>query len=83
MRPVRVRTYSGYKADQEPKAFELEGREIAVEVLGSQLKLEAESGRVYAVYRVRGDNGRIYELWMDEEGDWYLIPLPRRGSTGV
>jgi len=80
VRPVKVRAYSGYKADQEPRSFALEGKEIGVEVLASYLRQDAEDGRLYAVYRVRGDDGRVYELWLDlGEEEWYLIPLPRPG----
>ena len=75
MEQIWVETYSGYKADQEPRAFHVEGKRIEVEeVLGCRRIYDVEDGRVYVRYKVMAEDGRIYEISLDErEGIWYLI----------
>ena len=77
MRTIQVRTYSGYRADQEPKAFILDGKEFKVEeILGQYYEYDTYAGKLYRRYRVKTEDGKIYELiYDDEEERWYLKNL--------
>lgn len=69
--PIRVRTYSGYRGEQRPTAFEYEGRWIEVEeLLDEALELRAE--RLWRRFRIRAE-GRVFILWRQEQrGQWML-----------
>jgi len=58
MKIVQVRTYSGCRADQEPRTFILNGKEFKVdEVLSSYYRYDIRKGRLYRGYRVKADEG--------------------------
>lgn len=65
---MRVECYAGYRADERPLRFVLEGREYLVDEL---------DGRWYSpeasYFRVRADDGNYYVLRHDEaQGTWSL-----------
>jgi hypothetical protein len=69
--PVRVRTYSGYRGEQRPTAFEHEGRSFVVEEILEEA-VELRAGRVWRRFRIRAD-GRLFTLRREEhEGVWLL-----------
>jgi len=82
MKIVQVRTYSGYRADQEPRTFILNGKEFKVdEVLSSYYRYDIRKGRLYRGYRVKADDGRTYELVHDEAEDrWHLKEILMESS---
>jgi len=74
MKTVQVRTYSGYRADQEPRTFILDGKEFKVEeILGQYYEYDIRDGRPYRRYKVKADDGKMYELIHDEQEDRWCL----------
>ncbi|PSH02707.1 MAG: hypothetical protein CXZ00_16070 [Acidobacteria bacterium] len=68
---IEVDCYSGYKADERPVRFRLEGREYLVEEL-----LDQWYGQDAAFFKVRADDGNLYILSHESsspEGSWRLV----------
>ena len=67
---LEVDCYSGYKVDERPVRFRLEGREYRIEEVLDQWR-EPDSN----FYRVRADNGRAYVLRQNStpEAFWDLV----------
>lgn len=67
--PIRVESYSGYRADERPEAFWLRERRISVrEVLDRWL------GEDHAYFKVTGEDDIRYILRRDDRQDvWELI----------
>ena len=77
---IRVECYSGYRGDEEPRAFWLGSRRFEVVELQDRW-LNPE--RRY--FKVRVDDGRRFILRHDESsGEWQLAALvgPERGGPG-
>jgi len=67
--PLRVETYSGYKADERPVAFWLRERRIAVREI-----LDRWLGEDHAYFKLTGDDGAVYVIRQDRSSDaWELI----------
>ena len=68
---IKVHTYSGYKADEYPKSFELEGNKLQVmEIRSHWLEPSCQA------FKVLAEDGHIYILkkhFMENEG-WELQP---------
>ena len=79
-RPVKVFGYAGYKQDERPRAFELDGRRFTVLSIKKTWQEEAEKGRRRkTVFRVHAHDGRTYDLVRDAtSGDWTLEPGGKR-----
>jgi hypothetical protein len=68
---LRVESYSGYKADEEPRAFTLEGVRYAV--LGISDRWYDPSA---SYFKVRAEDGHTYLLRHDHEDDsWSLVKV--------
>jgi len=68
---VEVDCYSGYKADERPVRFRLDGHEYLVEEL-----LDQWHGQSDVFFRVRADDRNLYILsreWPSPDGRWRLI----------
>ncbi len=67
---LEVDCYSGYKADERPIRFRLEGRQYCICTVLDQWR-EPEG----SFYRVRADDGRVYVLRQDStpEASWGLV----------
>jgi hypothetical protein len=81
-RPVDVKCYSGFKANERPLSFTLSGHEFSVmDIEGSWFE-EDESSRARKIcFRVRADDGDLYLLSCDENsGEWVLRRVWRLGS---
>jgi hypothetical protein len=68
---VEVDCYSGYKADERPVRFRLDGREYLVEEL-----LDQWYGLNDVFFKVLADDGNLYILsreWPSPEGCWRLV----------
>jgi hypothetical protein len=67
---VRVECYAGWKADERPVRFELDGRVYMVEEV-----LDQWYGPDSAFFKVRADDGHLYILrhrqW-DDADEWSL-----------
>ena len=72
--PIRVAAWSGSRGEEEPRRFELEGRELEVaEILE---RWREPHGRAF---RVRADDGRSYLLFCQEpELRWWLMGRSER-----
>jgi hypothetical protein len=69
--PVRVECYAGYRADERPEAFWLQGRRIAVREI-----LDRWLGEDHAYFKVTGEDGVRYILRRDDCRDqWELISM--------
>ncbi len=77
---IHVECYSGYRGDEEPRAFRLgERRLTVVELLDRWLSLE------HRYFKVKADDGDIYILRHAEgSGEWTLAAYSRapQGETG-
>ncbi len=70
--PIRVAAWSGSRGEEEPRRFELEGRELeVVEILD---RWREPHGRAF---RVRAGDGQSYLLFCQEpELRWWLMGRP-------
>ncbi|HEY6004664.1 MAG TPA: hypothetical protein VIV57_17450, partial [Anaeromyxobacter sp.] len=70
---VKVDCYAGYRGEETPQRFEIDGRRVeVVEVIDRWL------GPDHRYFKVRGDDGALYLLRHDEPADrWELKMLER------
>ncbi|MGH7859259.1 MAG: hypothetical protein ACREQY_18185 [Candidatus Binatia bacterium] len=73
MSELRVECHAGYRGEETPQRFHLEGRTIeATEILARWAEPDAR------LFRVRGDDRRIYILRLDQrEGRWEIPEMAR------
>ena len=77
MQAIRVQSYAGYKGNQQPTAFECEGRLLRIRDIVSQWVEQDQrpGGGSRWCYRVLADNGTSYLLVFDDSRQaWYLNP---------
>jgi hypothetical protein len=66
---VQVETYTGHGGVEMPRRFRLDGREIEVSD-----NLDQWPGPDYRYFKLRGGDGNLYVLRLDESrGEWELI----------
>jgi hypothetical protein len=66
---IRTECHAGYRGDETPRHFELEGRTIEItEVLAQWTEPNPR------LFRMRGDDGLIYVLRLDERGHCWNVP---------
>ena len=75
-KPITVYSYSGYKKDEKPRAFELDGARLTVLSVKKTWQEESVKGRHRKTFfRVHAHNGRTYDIALDEStGEWTLEP---------
>ncbi len=70
---IRVESYAGYRGEQEPTAFWLGERRLAVNAI-----LDRWIGPDYRYFRVRAEDGHLYVLRRDDANDrWTLGAFTR------
>jgi hypothetical protein len=76
-RPIVVQTQSGFKQDEQPRAFELEGKRFTVLSIKKTWKEESDDGRRHKVFfRVHTHEGRSHDIARNENtGEWTLEPF--------
>lgn len=76
-RPITVQTQSGYKQNEQPRAFELDGKRFTVLAIKKTWKQESGEGRRQKVFfRVHTHEGRSHDIAKDENsGEWTLEPF--------
>jgi hypothetical protein len=73
---VKVDCYSGYRAEETPRRFELDGRRVeVVEVI------DRWYGTDHRYFKVRGDDGAVYLLRHDETAGRWELTLYERSDT--
>ena len=77
--PITVHSYSGFKKDEKPRAFELEGKRLTVLSVQKTWQEESETGsHRRTFFRVHAHNGRNYDICLDSgSGEWTLEPVLR------
>jgi hypothetical protein len=71
--PIRVHTYSGYKADERPIRFEHEGEEHMICKIINQTFEESVGNGLRKKFTVRTEEGKIFTLFHEEIKDqWFL-----------
>lgn len=80
--PITVHAYSGFKKDEKPRAFELEGKRLTVLSVKKTWQEESAHGRHRKTYfRVHAHNGRTYDISLDSgTGEWTLEPELRENK---
>jgi len=80
-RPITVHAVSGFKSDERPRAFELDGKKLTVLRVIKTWREESAKGRHrVTVFRVHAHDGRQYDIALDEGTDmWSLLPRADRG----
>lgn len=78
-RPVTVQSHAGFKQDERPRAFELDGRRLTVLSVKKTWQEESAGGHSRkTVFRVHAHDGRNYDLAVDAAtGQWTLEPFVR------
>lgn len=73
-RPITVHSYSGYKKDEQPRSFELDGKRFTILSVKKTWQEESvKSRRRKTCFRVRTHNGRTYDIALDGgTGTWTL-----------
>jgi hypothetical protein len=71
---VKVSSYSGYKGDETPRSFIIEGESVEIlEVLRMWVEERHGSRERRRFFRVRGSDGYLYTLGLDEKSmEWFL-----------
>jgi hypothetical protein len=75
---VKVECYSGYKGDERPLRFRLNGRDYQVSKI-----LEQWYELRHAFFKIQTDDGDVYILDRHlslPDDEWCLQPFPIRGS---
>ncbi len=75
-RTITVHSYSGFKQDEKPRAFELDGKRITVLSVKKTWQEESAKGRHRKTwFRVHAHNGLTYDIALDSgTGEWTLEP---------
>jgi len=73
---LKVRTYSGYKADERPVSFTFGDRTCAVVEL-----IDQWLGADHSYFKLRADDGDVYILRHRREDDaWEMVMLEAAGA---
>ncbi len=68
MPAIKVECYAGYKADEKPISFTLDGNKLMVDKIIDQWR-----GPEFEYFKVLADDGKAYLLRHDEKnGEWAL-----------
>jgi hypothetical protein len=77
--PIRVECYAGYRADQEPVAFWLGERRLAVRGV-----IDRWHSPTHRWFKVEAEDGDTYILRYDEQAtDWELAAFTSARSPGT
>ncbi len=70
---VRVLSYSGYRGEESPRAFVLNGEKIQVESVLDMWIEEGRSRERKRFFKIKGGDGFTYILYNDElSKEWFL-----------
>jgi hypothetical protein len=73
-RKIKVTAYAGYRSEERPSSFVLEGKKIGVaEIISRWVEEGARNKQQRHFFRVKGDDGFTYLLsCVEQTGEWYL-----------
>jgi len=72
---IKVKTYSGYKADERPVSFVIRERVFQVEAC-----LDRWYGEGHSYFKVRADDGYIYTIRHEmDTNQWELVKMVKEG----
>lgn len=73
-RKVEVTAYAGYRSEECPRSFVLEGEKIGIaEIISRWVEEGAEDKQQKRCFRVKGDDGFAYLLsCIEQTEEWYL-----------
>ncbi|MBI2559626.1 MAG: hypothetical protein HYW14_00625 [Planctomycetes bacterium] len=71
--PIKVSSYSGYKADERPTRFTYKGKIYNVkEILSSSLE-QSTSGELRRRFTIKTDDGLLFNIHYDERDKlWFM-----------
>ena len=73
---IEVEAYSGFKANERPKAFSVAGRRVEVEEV-----VEMWRGERHDYFKIKGDDGQRYTIRYDRGQDgWELLGHESMGA---
>jgi hypothetical protein len=72
---IKVIDYSGYRGEETPRSFVLQGSEIKVsEILSMWIEEGLEDKVTKRFFHVKGTDGYEYNIYYDEKvKEWFLI----------
>lgn len=70
---IHVNSYSGYKADEKPLDFTLEGKKYSIKNVIHQTYEKNITGELRRTYTVETDEGLIFKLCYEEIQDRWFI----------
>jgi hypothetical protein len=72
---IKVVAYSGYRGEECPRLFIMQGKRIEViAILSMWIEENAKNKKRKRFFRVRGSDGYEYKIYYDEEMmQWFLI----------
>lgn len=78
--PITVHSYAGFKSDERPRSFELDGKKLTVLMVIKTWREESAQGHHRkTVFRVHAHDGRQYDIALDEgTAAWSLEPRRAR-----
>lgn len=69
--PIKVRAYSGYKANERPLSMEVEQKELAVVSV-----MDRWAGVEHDYFKVLADDGKVYLIrWQRNLDVWLLVKI--------
>ena len=70
---IRVVAYSGYRGEETPREFVLNGRTVdGIEVLSRWIEERAVNKTVKRYFKVKGRDGSIHKIYYDEDNEeWF------------
>ena len=73
-RKIKVTAYAGYRSEERPCSFVLEGKKIGVkEIISRWVEDGARNKQQRRFFRVKGDDGFTYLLsCVEQTGEWRL-----------
>lgn len=69
---VKVDCYAGYRAEETPRRFEIDGRRVEVVEI-----IDRWFGPNHRYFKVRGDDGAVYLLRCDEPAGLWELKIVR------
>ncbi len=71
---IKVISYSGYKGEERPRSFVINGEKIEViEMLGMWIEERQDKSQRKRFFKIKGSDGYIHTLYYNEKlMDWFL-----------